>query len=183
MTTRFSMSRYITICAVVLTLILPTISFSQSQECRVTLLKNRDYFPALIKAIDGTQKEIIMSFFLFKTNGYSNNRPDIVVAHLISAARRGVTVKVVLETDKDLNLDKNNRETGIRLKNGGIDVYFDDPETKTHTKAVVIDRRYTFLGSHNLTNSALKYNNELSIFIDSTKVAGETLTYINSLYR
>ncbi len=183
MTTHFSMTRYITICAVVLTLILPTISFSQSQECRVTLLKNRDYFSALIKAIDGAEKEIVMSFFLFKTNGYPNNRPDIVVAHLIDAVKRGVTVKVILETDRDLNLDKNNRETSVRLKNGGIDVHFDHPATKTHTKAVVIDRRYTLLGSHNLTNSALKYNNELSIFIDSTKVAGETLSYINALYR
>ena len=179
--------RLLLICALVLTFILPALSSSystsQNPECRVTLLKNRDYFPALIKAIDGAKKEIVMSFFLFKTNGYSNNCPDIVVAHLIGAARRGVTVKVILETDRDLNLDKNNRETGIRLKNGGIDVYFDRPTTKTHTKVVVIDKRYTFLGSHNLTNSALKYNNELSIFIDSTKVAGETLSYINSLYR
>jgi len=178
--------RLIVICTLVLTFILPSFSFSyatgKSPECRVTLLKNRDYFPALVKAIDGAEKEIVMSFFLFKTNGYANNYPDIIVSHLISAARRGVTVKVILEKGNDSNLAKNNKETGIRLKNGGVNVYFDRSATKTHTKVVVIDRRYTFLGSHNLTSSALKYNNELSILVDSPKVARETLNYINTLY-
>lgn len=179
--------RLLLICALVLTFILPALSSSystsQNPECRVTLLKNRDYFPVLIKAIDGAGTEIVMSFFLFKTNGYPKNCPDIVVAHLIDAARRGVTVKVILETGRDLNLNKNNRETGIILKNGGVDVYFDHPTIKTHTKVVVIDKRYTFLGSHNLTNSALKYNNELSILIDSPKAALETLSYIDSVYK
>ena len=154
-------------------------------DCRATLLKNRDYFPALIKAIDNARKEIVMSFFLFKTNGYRKNYPDRLLNNLIRAAERGIKVKILLEIGKNSNslINKNNMETAKRLKNGGIDVYFDSLHTKTHTKVVVIDRRYTFLGSHNLTNSALKYNNELSIFIDSTKVARETLNYINSLYR
>jgi len=160
-------------------------SIGQKSCCRVTLLKNRDYFPVLVKTIDNARKEIVLSFFLFKTNGYHNNYPDIILAHLVRAAGRGVNVKVILETSRDLsqNLDSNNRKTGNRLKKGGIAVYFDHPTTKTHTKVVVIDRRYTFLGSHNLTNSALKYNNELSILIDSPEMARETLSYINSLYR
>lgn len=177
------------ICALVLTFILPALSSSystsQNPECSVTLLKNRDYFPAMIKAIHGAEKEIVMSLFLFKTNGYRKNYPDRLLNNLIRAAERGIKVKILLEIGKDSNsqINKNNMETAKRLKNGGIDVYFDSLHTTTHTKVVVIDRRYTFLGSHNLTNSALKYNNELSIFIDSTKVARETLSYIDSLYR
>ena len=154
-------------------------------DCRATLLKNKDYFPALTKAIDNARKEIVMSFFLFKTNGYRKNYPDRLLKNLIRAAERGIKVKILLEIGKNSNsqINKNNMETAKRLKNGGIDVYFDSLHTKTHTKVVVIDRRYTFLGSHNLTNSALKYNNELSVFIDSPKVAREALNYINSLYR
>jgi phosphatidylserine/phosphatidylglycerophosphate/cardiolipin synthase-like enzyme len=62
-------------------------------------------------------------------------------------------------------------------------VVFDSPGTTTHTKVAVIDGRYIFLGSHNLTNSALKYNHELSVFIDSPELAGKTLRYIDSLHK
>lgn len=177
------------ICVLALTLILPNSSLShstgQASDCRATLLENRAYSPALIKAIDNAKNEIVMSFFLFKTNGYRNNYPDRLLNHLIRAAERGVKVKVLLEIGKDSRsqINKNNIETAKRLKKGGINVYFDRPTTRTHTKVVVIDRRYTFLGSHNLTSSALKYNNELSVLIDSPKVAREALTYINSLHR
>lgn len=180
---------FLLICALALTLILPNSSLShsigQTSDCRATLLKNRDYFPTLAKAIDDAKNEIVMSFFLFKTNGYRSNYPDRLLNHLIRATERGVKVKVLLEIGKNSNsqINKNNTETAKRLRKGGIDVSFDRPTTRTHTKVVVIDRRYTFLGSHNLTSSAMKYNNELSILIDSPKVAGETLGYINSLYR
>lgn len=177
------------ICVLTLAAILlkPSVSHTigQTSDCRATLLKNRDYFPTLVKTIDNARKEIVMSFFLFKTNGHRSNYPDRLVNHLIRATERGVKVKILLEIGKDLNsqINKNNMETAKRLKKGGIDVYFDPLYTKTHTKVVVIDRKYTFLGSHNLTSSALKYNNELSILIDSTKVAREALSYINSLRR
>ena len=51
----------------------------------------------------------------------------------------------------------------------------------THLKVTVIDGRYVYLGSHNLTEGALRYNNELSVLIDSPEIAAETLTYLNQL--
>jgi phosphatidylserine/phosphatidylglycerophosphate/cardiolipin synthase-like enzyme len=51
----------------------------------------------------------------------------------------------------------------------------------THTKLVVIDRRYLLIGSHNLTQSALKFNHEASVRIDSAPLAEEALVYMNSL--
>jgi phosphatidylserine/phosphatidylglycerophosphate/cardiolipin synthase-like enzyme len=42
----------------------------------------------------------------------------------------------------------------------------------------VIDKRYIFLGSHNLTQGALKYNNELSVLIDSPEMAAEVRAYL-----
>ncbi|MBE9545912.1 MAG: phospholipase [Proteobacteria bacterium] len=190
MATRFSKTIPLPlVCLLALLFILPIPSLShstgQASDCRATLLKNRAYFPTLIKAIDNAKNEIVMSFFLFKTNGYRSNYPDRLLNHLIRAAERGVKVKVLLEIGKDSNsqINKNNIETAMRLRKGGIDVSFDHPTTRTHTKVVVIDRRYTFLGSHNLTSSALKYNNELSVLIDSPKVARKALSYINSLYR
>lgn len=154
-------------------------------DCHVTLLKDTSYFPVILDMIDKAQSEIVMSFFLFKTNGYRDSYPDKFLQHLIKAAKRGVTVTVILERENGSRstLNKNNRVTARRLRKGGIHVCFDSPFTTTHTKAIVIDRRYTCLGSHNLTNSALKYNHEISVLIDSPLMAEKTLHYINSLYK
>ena len=154
-------------------------------DCHVTLLKDTSYFPVILDMIDNAQSEIVMSFFLFKTNGYGGSYPDKFLQHLIKAATRGVRVTVILEREKGSRstLNENNRATARRLGKGGIHVCFDSPFTTTHTKVIVIDRRYTCLGSHNLTNSALKYNHEISVLIDSPLMAEKTLHYINSLYK
>jgi len=163
-----------------------TATLNSPEDGRVRLLEDREYFPAFMKAIDGAKSEIVMSFFLFKTSGYSKGYTDRILVQLVRAAKRGVRIRIILEKDdsaRDSQADKSNRETAARLKGKGIDVRFDSPSATTHTKVAVIDKRYIFLGSHNLTNSALKYNHELSVFIDSPPLAVETLKYINSLYK
>ena len=155
-----------------------------SEERHITLLEDGEYFQAFMEAVDGAKSEIVMSFFLFKTNGYSTNRPDRVMAALGRAVERGVRIRIILERGnggEDSSVDASNRETAARLREKGINVIFDSPRVTTHTKAAVIDGRYIFLGSHNLTNSALKYNRELSVCIDSLPLAEEVLRYINSL--
>jgi len=151
---------------------------------QVELLQDRGYFETLLAYIREAKSEIVMAFFLFKTNGYKSSYPDIILNELIEAARRGVRIRIILERGDNpkSQVDENNRETALRLKEGGIDVSFDNPRRTTHTKVLVIDRRYTLLGSHNLTSSALKYNNELSVLVDSPEIAVETLKYIDTLH-
>jgi phosphatidylserine/phosphatidylglycerophosphate/cardiolipin synthase-like enzyme len=155
------------------------------KTCRAIILKDKGYFPIVLNAIDGAEREIVMSFFLFKTNGYKSSYPDQVLAHLIRAAQRGVVVKVLLEKGKDPSdmVDTSNRYTARRMEQAGIKVVFDSPRTTNHTKVAVIDRRYVIMGSHNLTNSALKYNHEISVLIESPDMAEDTLRYIDMLFK
>lgn len=44
--------------------------------CTAILLTNKDYFPALIKAIDDAQDEIFISVFSFKVGVHKNSYPD-----------------------------------------------------------------------------------------------------------
>ena len=64
----------------------------------------------------------------------------------------------------------------------GVAVYCDDPGITAHTKRSVIDKRFTFIGSPNLTQSALQYNNESSVLIDSMEIVEKIICYINNLY-
>jgi phosphatidylserine/phosphatidylglycerophosphate/cardiolipin synthase-like enzyme len=152
--------------------------------CPLTLLKNKAYFHALSEKIRDARSEIVMAFFLFKTNNHPRSYPEMLLWELGAAARRGVRVMVVLEQDEkpDSSVNRDNRNAAQRLRQAGVEVFFDSPKKTTHTKLAVIDARYTFIGSHNITQSALRHNNELSVLIDSPAFAEETLNYIKGLY-
>ncbi|NTW06794.1 MAG: phospholipase [Syntrophaceae bacterium] len=156
------------------------VASSRDTGCSVVLLKNQEYFSALTAAIDEAKSEIIMSFFLFKAGVHKNSLPDRILSRLVQAARKGVKVIVILEKSggNDRNLDAENNRTKQFLEEKGIKVYFDSPQKTTHTKLVVIDQRLVLLGSHNLTQSALKYNNEMSLLIDRPDLAKEARTYM-----
>ncbi len=93
-------------------------------------------------------------------------------------------VTVILERDsgrKGDGLTEENRHTAAVLSRGGVKVFFDSPTVVTHVKAAVIDGRYLYLGSHNLTQGALRHNNELSVLIDSPEMAAEVTAYMERL--
>lgn len=152
-------------------------------ECAIRILKDRDYFRDLLRALDGAQQEIVICAYLFRANGYPDGYPDRVVERLLRAAGRGVRVEVILERSEDRGdaVNRDNEATRLRLERGGIRAKMDSPRRTTHAKLAVVDRRYTFVGSHNLTHSALKYNREFSVLIDSPTVAEEALRYIRTI--
>lgn len=149
----------------------------------ITVLVDRDYLPALKDAIDKAKKEITLSFYHFKTKGSKDSYPDVIMASLIAASQRGVKVLVLLEQGRDSGEGntRENMQTLERLRKMGVIVYLDSPFTTTHTKMAVMDGKHTFIGSHNLTQSGLKYNHEISVLIESPQVAAEARDYIESL--
>ena len=158
---------------------------SDQSGCQAFLLTNENYFPALLKAIDEAQSEIFMSIFSFKAGVHKNSYPDRILGHLNKAVKRGVNVKVILETTGRLNdeLNTQNRQTGKLLEENGVKVYFDSPRTTTHTKLIVIDEKVVILGSHNLTQSGLKYNNEISILIERPDLAKRARNYMLTIIK
>lgn len=158
---------------------------SDQPECNVSFLTNQNYFPALLKIIDEAQSEIFMSIFSFKAGVHKNSYPDRIVGHLAKAVKRGVKVVVILETTDNRadELNVQNRQTGKLLEEKGIEVYFDSPRKTTHTKLVVVDERFVILGSHNLTQSALKYNNEISILMENPDLAKRGHNYMLTIIK
>ena len=163
---------------------LSTISADQS-GCPALLLTNEAYFPALLKAIDEAQSEIFMSIFSFKAGVHKNSYPDRILGHLAKAVKRGVKVIVILETtdNRSDELNIQNRETGKLLEEKGVQVYFDSPYKTTHTKLIVIDQRLVLLGSHNLTQASMKYNNEISILLDNPELAKRARDYMLTIMK
>lgn len=150
---------------------------------KITLLQDHKYVDALLSGIRNAKQDITGCFFLFKISSGHGDLPLKVAEELIAAKKRGLDVSIELEqaaTGKGTVYEQNRRAAKL-LADAGIKVRFDAPKTTTHVKALVIDRRYVYIGSHNLTQSALKYNNELSVLIDSAELAGEITAYLNGL--
>lgn len=157
--------------------------YIESVKSEVMLLGNSDLFDVLLDSIKKAEKSISVSMFVFKTSKYSSNRANIIMDALGRAAEKGISVSLVMEKGGKENdsVTLDNKKTAEYLIKKGVEVRFDIPEKRTHTKAIVIDDRYVFIGSHNFTHSALKYNNELSVKIDSIPLAGSVLSYINNI--
>ena len=112
-----------------------------SQNCPLTILEDGAYWRALNEAVEQAQEEITLAFFYFKTRGDRGSYPDIILASLADAARRGVKVAVLLEQgrDRDESTTHDNLQTLERLRKKGVTVYIDDPLRTMHTKIAVVD--------------------------------------------
>ena len=158
-------------------------SAREGRPARVTMLADEEFAPALLEGIRSARRSILCTYFLFKVTDSRRNEPLRIAEELVRARRRGVAVTVVLEQDnkrRDQTIEENGRVAAL-LRNGGVTVRFDAPRTTTHVKATVIDGRSVYLGSHNLTQSALHHNNELSVLIDSPELADEVSRYLDRL--
>lgn len=150
---------------------------------KVFMLADHNYAEALLGGIRKARKDIAGCFFLFKASESRGNLPMAIVNELIAAHKRGVSVTIELEQDPGGKgaVYEQNRRAATLMTEAGIRVRFDAPKTTTHVKAMVIDGRHVYIGSHNLTQSALKHNNELSVMIDSPELAAEVARYLDNL--
>jgi phosphatidylserine/phosphatidylglycerophosphate/cardiolipin synthase-like enzyme len=95
---------------------------------------------------------------------------------LLSAARQGVTVRMVVESDF---MD----EPEIRqLKDAGIPVLGDRRESTMHNKFVIIDRAEVWTGSLNFTVSDVYRNNNNLIRIRSSQLAENFTTEFDEMF-
>jgi phosphatidylserine/phosphatidylglycerophosphate/cardiolipin synthase-like enzyme len=153
-----------------------------AQSGAVRALTDAAYGDTLSALIKNATQRIDLAMFLFKTSPAKDNRPAGLVKELVAARQRGVEVRVILEySSRDQPLNKANQETAQALKKGGVAVFFDSPERTAHAKLAVIDSRYCLVGSHNLSQSALKYNHEFSLLLDNPALAEEILAYLETI--
>ncbi|MCP4749365.1 MAG: hypothetical protein GY866_00595 [Proteobacteria bacterium] len=149
---------------------------------KVFFLENRNFARVLRAKIDQAKNSIRIITFLFKTSKNKYNYATQLSEQLIQAQERGVKVDIILElSNYNLSLNESNEFTLRNLRKSGIKVRFDSIKKQTHTKLAIIDDTFTFIGSHNLSHSALGINNELTLMIESKDVAKKSLEYFRSI--
>jgi phosphatidylserine/phosphatidylglycerophosphate/cardiolipin synthase-like enzyme len=95
---------------------------------------------------------------------------------LIQAAKRGVVVRMVMESD---NMDTQEVQ---QIQDAGIPVSGDQREGLMHNKFVVIDRFEVWTGSMNFTTNGAYLDNNNLIRLRSTQVAEDYTTKFNKMF-
>jgi phosphatidylserine/phosphatidylglycerophosphate/cardiolipin synthase-like enzyme len=147
----------------------------------VKVITNRDYFPAVIELFENAQESIYV--FMFSARIYIEYPDDVnweLMRGLVAAKKRGVDVKVILDASS-WNTDNTfkNKHMADSLTAGGVEVYYDPLDVTSHPKLLIVDHRYTVVGSTNWSYYAIELNNEASVVIDSEPVAAAFEEWFN----
>ncbi len=122
---------------------------------RLTLLeRGRQYFPALLAAIDAARQEVHLESYIFEPDETGRR----VLDALIRAARRGVRVRVLLDGFGCRHFPAHEAR---RLRREGVQLMFHRPELglfqmrrhrlrRLHRKLALIDARIAFVGGINI---------------------------------
>jgi phosphatidylserine/phosphatidylglycerophosphate/cardiolipin synthase-like enzyme len=92
---------------------------------------------------------------------------DEISDALVEAARRGVSVKLLVEAE---NVDIKGSDV-VALARAGIDVRVDTNKYLMHHKVAVVDERVVVTGSMNWSYSGSQRNNENILIIESRELA------------
>lgn len=113
----------------------------------------------LIPLIDTAEKYIYVPVFVV-THKLFNNA-------LINANKRGVDVRLLVDATS-----ASGKYSSVKyLRDNGIQLKVEDRAGKMHMKSLIIDDKYTVVGSMNFTKSGEKYNDENVIIIENSTLA------------
>jgi hypothetical protein len=145
---------------------------------KTNILFGQDYFQTTNQAIEEAKQSIYLAMYLINVKPTPTANPaSILLESLLTAHKRGVYVKVILD-DTKFNI---NYHAYKRLKQGGIDVSLDSPQAVLHGKGIVIDSKICILGSFNWTRASLSDNYEFAIYTEDQQQAQKLLDYISSI--
>lgn len=113
----------------------------------------------IIPMLDNASKYIYIPVFVITHKDFYNA--------LIKAKQRGVDVKVIVDATS-----AGSKYSSVKyLRDNGIKVKTENRAGKMHMKSIIIDDRYSIIGSMNFTKSGEKYNDENIIIIDNPALA------------
>ncbi|MCL4870722.1 MAG: hypothetical protein KJ063_17315 [Anaerolineae bacterium] len=106
---------------------------------------------------------------------YELNSQPITDA-LISARRRNVPVRVVIDSDYE------DKPSIAQLRQNGITVVTDSRTAFMHNKFTIIDGRYVWTGSMNYMPNDIFCNNNNLVWFDSTQLAANYTAEMNEMF-
>lgn len=137
----------------------------------IIILKDEEFRSAVLSSISGASKEILITTYKIDYTGRLSTRHiNAIVEALGRAVKRGVRVKCLLNMDQENSqIGRINMRADGLLTEKGIQVKTGPPGRTFHAKIIIIDGSTAFVGSHNLSESSICRNFEVSLMITDVK--------------
>jgi len=162
----------------------PVLTWTSSP--RVVPIPNELYAPEIGKLIRGAQRRIWVAMLdaryyetapgppeeaaQKKAKGAPPSLTNLMLEDLQAAARRGVDVRLVIDTSREGRMPPTKTAFLSMLKEAGGKVFEDPPDITTHAKVMIVDDDFTVVGSTNWSQPAVEENNETAVVIESPEV-------------
>lgn len=168
------MRRFLFILAIVFTVLIAGLALAEKTD----ILCGREYFETAEKAIRQAKESICLAMYIINVDPAPDENPaSILLEDLISAKKRGLDVKVILDNSM-LSVNYNAYK---RLRQAGVDVHMDSSRAVLHGKGIVIDSNVCIIGSFNWTRAALDDNYEFATYTEGPEQAKKLLDYISKI--
>lgn len=138
------------------------------------LIVGKDYTSILLNLIRESKKDICVLMFAWRwSNLKSDSDVSLINQALLQASRRGVKVYVFC----------NFKSMSDHLNALGINAKYWQKRKLMHAKGILFDSEKLLLGSHNLTESAMNFNVEVSALLYDVDVCIAFKNYFKSLWQ
>lgn len=153
-------------------------------NCKVTPLLGGYFFEELIKSLGEAKDSVSAIQYQWKWNIHERqSKVQRLGAEIAKARSRNVNVFIILNQESpNRNLTKINSVTNDQLARLGCQVRMLRTASILHSKIWIIDKKYIFIGSHNISGRSLTINEESSVKIESETFADFMQKYFNNLW-
>lgn len=129
------------------------------------ILKDEKIRGELLQGIREAQREILIATYKMDYNERASKRHlNALVEALHQASKRGVHVRCLLNMDKEnTQIGRINARASRLLEKRGVILRKGERGRTIHAKLVIIDEEIVIVGSHNLSESSLCRNFEISL--------------------
>ncbi len=167
----------------------PALAPPDEVTARVADVSERDYYPAVMREIEGAKEFIVVVMYMFRVyeDAYPGSHTLKLLQALIAARKRGVRVRVILgspafQRSGLASAQGRTNETARRmLLAGGVDVRYAVRDPIMHGKLIIVDGAVTITGSPNLTDTALNMSYEYSNLVRSKAHAAKLLKRVGEI--
>lgn len=144
----------------------------------------KDYPKVVVPLVNAARSNIEVLMYEWKWYGHeSAGGVQKLNLAIVAAARRGVRIKVLLNTESMGHaITKINSRTQSMLQRYGIDAQMGQFGGVVHAKMMLIDDDWLVLGSHNYSKSAFSRNQEASIAVRGREEIKRYRQYFKNLW-
>lgn len=146
-------------------------------NARGALLVRESYIAGLNFLAQRAETEVWVGMYYIAPRTLEQGDLKVFWRQLLDKIHHGMAMRVVLD-QLDRDGEASNQPAMDFFRAESIPCVYDSPDRINHLKAVVVDRRYLVVGSHNWSILSTGYNSECSVILDAPRLAQEAADYL-----